>query len=83
MKLGFESFAGIRGSFALKRISENIAILNTNWLSSTDKSAIKIFNANHNKQDRIINYGDIINIDYLILICLWEGFLVSLSLLQD
>ena len=31
--------------------------------SEVDKFAIKIFNANHNKQDRIINYGDITNID--------------------
>ena len=31
--------------------------------SEVDKFAIKIFDVNHNKQDRIINYGDITNID--------------------
>lgn len=62
----FESFAGIGGgSFALKRISEKYSDFEYELVgySEVDKFAIKIFNANHNKQDRIINYGDITNID--------------------
>lgn len=62
----FESFAGIGGgSFALKRISEKYSDFEYELVgySEVDKFAIKIFNVNHNKQDRIINYGDITNID--------------------
>lgn len=62
----FESFAGIGGgSFALKRISEKYSDFEYELVgySEVDKFAIKIFNANHNKQDKIINYGDITNID--------------------
>ena len=53
------------GSFALKRISEKYSNFEYELVgySEVDKFAIKIFNANHNKQDRIINYGDITNID--------------------
>mgnify|MGYP000902884102 CR=1 FL=1 len=62
----FESFAGIGGgSFALKRISEKYSDFEYELVgySEVDKFAIKIFNANHNKQDKIINYGDITSID--------------------
>ena len=62
----FESFAGIGGgSFALKRISEKYSGFEHELVgySEVDKFAIKIFNANHNKQGKIINYGDITNID--------------------
>ena len=53
------------GSFALKRISEKYSDFEYELVgySEVDKFAIKIFNVNHNKQDRIINYGDITNID--------------------
>ena len=53
------------GSFALKRISEKYSDFEYELVgySEVDKFAIKIFNANHNKQDKIINYGDITSID--------------------
>ena len=62
----FESFAGIGGgSFALKRISEKYSDFEYGLIgySEVDKFAINIFNANHNKQGYINNYGDITTID--------------------
>ena len=86
----FEGFAGYGGgSFGLKRLKENLPNIDYEVIgySEFDKFASSLFDANHKdkKGHSLKNWGDITQIDPDELpdsICSWEGFHVSLFLLQ-